>query len=64
MLLLEAVRRCADEFDVLHFHLDYLSFTLFSRQQTPFVTTLHGRFGKREIRTGGKFGFSKNRRIT
>ena len=33
----------ADEFDVLHFHLDYYPFSLFSRQRTPFLTTLHGR---------------------
>ena len=33
----------ADEFDFLHFHLDYYPFSLFSRQPTPFVTTLHGR---------------------
>ena len=43
MAMLEQVRRRADEFDVLHFHLDYYPFSLFSRQRTPFVTTLHGR---------------------
>ena len=43
MLMLEQVRRRADEFDLLHFHLDYYPFSLFSRQPTPFVTTLHGR---------------------
>jgi glycosyltransferase involved in cell wall biosynthesis len=43
MLLMETVRRKADEFDVLHFHMDYWPFSLFSRQRTPFVTTLHGR---------------------
>ncbi len=45
MEMLERVRqRCDDgEFDVLHFHLDYYPFSLFSRQPTPFVTTLHGR---------------------
>ena len=43
MLLLERVRQRADQFDVLHFHLDYWSFPLFSRQRTPFLTTLHGR---------------------
>src|SRR5262250_6625 len=41
--MLERVRRQADEFDVLHFHLDYYPFSLFSRQPVPFVTTLHGR---------------------
>src|SRR5262249_60372381 len=33
----------AHDFDLLHFHLDYYPFSLFSRQSTPFVTTLHGR---------------------
>jgi glycosyltransferase involved in cell wall biosynthesis len=37
------VRQCANDFDFLHFHLDYYPFSLFSRQSTPFVTTLHGR---------------------
>ena len=43
MAMLEQVRRKADEFDFLHFHLDYYPFSLFARQPTPFVTTLHGR---------------------
>src|ERR1700731_2412453 len=43
MLMLERVRQQADEFDFLHFHLDYYPFSLFSRQLVPFVTTLHGR---------------------
>jgi glycosyltransferase involved in cell wall biosynthesis len=43
VLLLETVCRRADEFDVLHFHLDYWPFSLFSRQRTPFLTTVHGR---------------------
>jgi glycosyltransferase involved in cell wall biosynthesis len=43
MLMLEQVRRRRGEFDFLHFHLDYYPFSLFSRQSTPFVTTLHGR---------------------
>jgi glycosyltransferase involved in cell wall biosynthesis len=45
MVMLERVRqKCDDEeFDFLHFHLDYYPFSLFSRQPTPFVTTLHGR---------------------
>lgn len=49
MLLMEAVRRVADEFDVLHFHMDYWPFSLFSRQRTPFVTTLHGRLDLAEL---------------
>jgi glycosyltransferase involved in cell wall biosynthesis len=43
MAMLEHVYRRAADFDVLHFHLDYYPFSLFSRQSTPFVTTLHGR---------------------
>jgi glycosyltransferase involved in cell wall biosynthesis len=45
MVMLERVRqKCDDEeYDFLHFHLDYYPFSLFARQPTPFVTTLHGR---------------------
>ena len=43
MLMLEMVRRRAEEFDILHFDLDYYPFSLFSRHSTPFETTLHGR---------------------
>ena len=43
MMMLEKVYQRADEFDFLHFHLDYYPWSLFSRQATPFLTTLHGR---------------------
>src|SRR5258707_7572797 len=43
MSMLERVRQRADQFDVLHFHLDYYPFSTFSRQATPSITTLHGR---------------------
>jgi glycosyltransferase involved in cell wall biosynthesis len=49
MLMMEEVRRQAEEFDVLHFHMDYWPFSLFSRQRTPFVTTLHGRLDLPEL---------------
>ena len=49
MLLMEHVRRRAAEFDILHFHVDYWPFSLFSRQPTPFLTTLHGRLDLPEI---------------
>jgi hypothetical protein len=39
LTMLEQVRRQAGEFDLMHFHLDYYPFSLFSRQPTPFVTT-------------------------
>jgi glycosyltransferase involved in cell wall biosynthesis len=43
MAMLERVRQQANEYDFLHFHLDYYPFSLFCRQPVPFVTTLHGR---------------------
>src|ERR1700691_1455066 len=43
MMMLERVYQRAAQFDFLPFHLDYYPFSLFSRQSTPFVTTLHGR---------------------
>jgi glycosyltransferase involved in cell wall biosynthesis len=49
MLLMEAARRRADAFDVMHFHMDYWPFSMFSRQRTPFVTTLHGRLDLPEL---------------
>ena len=41
--MIEQVARRANEFDLLHFHLDYYPFSVMSRQSTPFLTTLHGR---------------------
>jgi glycosyltransferase involved in cell wall biosynthesis len=51
MVMLERVRRKCDDgaFDFLHFHLDYYPFSLFSRQPTPFLTTLHGRLDLPEL---------------
>jgi glycosyltransferase involved in cell wall biosynthesis len=49
MLLMEDIYRQAADFDVLHFHMDYWSFSLFSRQRTPFVTTMHGRLDLPEL---------------
>jgi glycosyltransferase involved in cell wall biosynthesis len=49
MHMLEQIHRRADEFDVIHCHLDYFPFSLFSRCATPFVTTLHGRLDLPEL---------------
>lgn len=49
MLLLEKVRRLASQFDVLHFHLDYLPFSLFADAAAPSLTTLHGRLDLPEL---------------
>ena len=43
MLMLDRVRRRAVEFDILHFHIDYLHFPLFRHLAGRTVTTLHGR---------------------
>ncbi|HET9018519.1 MAG TPA: glycosyltransferase family 4 protein [Acetobacteraceae bacterium] len=42
-ILIEHVRQRAHLFDVLHFHIDYWPNSVFTRQNTPFLTTLHGR---------------------
>ncbi len=42
-LMTEYVRQRADRFDVLPFHMDYWPNSVFTRQDVPFVTTLHGR---------------------
>lgn len=41
--MLDEVRRMADEFDVLHFHIDMLHFPLFEDLAGRTLTTLHGR---------------------
>jgi len=43
VLMLEQVFHRAHEFDVVHFHVDYLHFPLSRRQPIAHVTTLHGR---------------------
>jgi glycosyltransferase involved in cell wall biosynthesis len=43
VLLLEHVSQRAHEFDVIHFHIDYLHFPVSRLLQIPQVTTLHGR---------------------
>jgi glycosyltransferase involved in cell wall biosynthesis len=43
MVMLEKVFQRAGEFDIIHFHIDYLHFSLSRRFGPPTVTTLHGR---------------------
>jgi glycosyltransferase involved in cell wall biosynthesis len=43
ILMLEHVFQRAAEFDIIHFHVDYLHFPLSRRQPITHVTTLHGR---------------------
>jgi glycosyltransferase involved in cell wall biosynthesis len=42
-VLLDTVAARAAEFDVLHFHIDWLHLPLFTRLGVPFLTTMHGR---------------------
>jgi glycosyltransferase involved in cell wall biosynthesis len=41
--LVERVAADADQFDVLHFHIDHLHYPLLRRLATPALTTMHGR---------------------
>ena len=43
MLLVERVIKEADNFDLIHFHIDYLHFSASRHLQIPSLTTLHGR---------------------
>jgi glycosyltransferase involved in cell wall biosynthesis len=43
MLMLDRVRQQADDFDILHFHIDQLHFPLFRPIANRAITTLHGR---------------------
>jgi glycosyltransferase involved in cell wall biosynthesis len=43
MLMLDRVRQRADDFDILHFHVDQFHFPLFRHSAGRTVTTLHGR---------------------
>jgi len=43
MLMLDKVRERADEFDIMHFHIDQFHFPLFRPIADRAVTTLHGR---------------------
>lgn len=43
LVMLDEVRRRADAFDIIHFHVDLLQFPLFRELFPKCVTTLHGR---------------------
>ena len=49
MLMLEHVYQRADDFDVIHFHLDYLHFPVSRCHRRAQVTTLHGRLNIPEL---------------
>ena len=43
MIMIDQIARQAADFDVIHYHIDYLHFPLSRRLRVPHVTTLHGR---------------------
>jgi glycosyltransferase involved in cell wall biosynthesis len=43
LIQMDVVAEMADEFDVIHFHTDFLQFPTIKHFATPHVTTLHGR---------------------
>src|SRR5262249_40643379 len=43
MRLVNMVFERESQFDILHFHIDYLHYPVSVRQKTPHLTTLHGR---------------------
>lgn len=51
ILMLERVLRMKDEFDIVHFHVDYLHFPLSRATGLPNVTTLHGRLDLPDLPT-------------
>ena len=56
MLMLDQVRERAEEFDILHFHIDLFQFPLFRPHKERTLTTLHGRQDLPDLR-GFYFGF-------
>ena len=50
LLMFEKVRKLADEFDIVHFHNEYLHFSFARSLGAPSVSTLHGRLDHEEYR--------------
>ena len=49
IVMLDEVYRRAADFDIIHFHIDYLHFPISSRMRIPNITTLHGRLDLPEL---------------
>lgn len=43
LIQMHRIASCADQFDIIHFHADFLQFPLFAPHWQKTVTTLHGR---------------------
>ena len=50
IIMLEEVFRRAHDFDIVHFHIDYLHFPVSRRTRVPNLTTLHGRLDLPELK--------------
>jgi glycosyltransferase involved in cell wall biosynthesis len=50
LVMFDRVARTADEFDVIHFHTDYLHFPVFRHCATPHLSTFHGRLDIPELK--------------
>jgi glycosyltransferase involved in cell wall biosynthesis len=50
VVLLETLARRAEEFDIIHLHVDYLGYPLLQRTGVPFMATLHGRLDLPELK--------------
>ncbi len=49
VLMVEKVLQRAEQFDIIHFHIDHIHFPLVRRFSFPHLTTLHGRLDIAEI---------------
>jgi glycosyltransferase involved in cell wall biosynthesis len=49
LVMLDTVAERADEFDIIHYHVDYLHFPVSRTVTVPHVTTLHGRLDLPEL---------------
>jgi glycosyltransferase involved in cell wall biosynthesis len=49
LLMMERISRRVSEFDILHYHIDYLHFPFSRRLNVPHLTTLHGRLDIRDL---------------
>ncbi len=47
---MDMLQEMENEFDIIHFHTDYLYFPMARRMRTPHVTTLHGRLDLPELK--------------
>jgi len=50
MLMIDKVRERAEEFDILHFHIDVFHFPLFRALAARTLTTLHGRLDLADLK--------------